>query len=82
MDRGAWWAMVHGVTESQTQPSTWHKQEVMDPGSDSENGEERMTINDISKETNGRNQYLTDYRVGREIEIGDQIRVTRRMIRQ
>ena len=22
MDRGAWWATVHGVTKSQTQPST------------------------------------------------------------
>ena len=44
MDRGAWWAMVHGVTKSQIRPSTWHKQEVMDPGSCSENGEERMTI--------------------------------------
>ena len=22
VDRGAWWATVHGVTESQTQPST------------------------------------------------------------
>ena len=36
--------MVHGVTKSQTRPSSWHKQEVMDPGSGSENGEERMTI--------------------------------------
>ena len=23
MDRGAWWAMVHGVTKSWTQPSNW-----------------------------------------------------------
>ena len=50
MDRGAWWATAHGVTKSQTRLSTWHKQEEMDPGSGSENGEERMTVNDISKE--------------------------------
>ena len=25
MDRGAWWAAVHGATKSQTQLSTWHK---------------------------------------------------------
>ena len=25
MDRGAWWAIVHGVTKSQTRPKlTWH----------------------------------------------------------
>ena len=23
-DRGAWLAIVHGVTKSQTRPSTWH----------------------------------------------------------
>lgn len=36
----------------------------------------------IFQRKNGRNQYLTDYRVGRETEISDQIMVTRRMIRQ
>ena len=24
MDRGAWWATVHGVEKSQTRLSTWH----------------------------------------------------------
>ena len=39
-------------------------------GSGSENEEERMTRKDISKKI-GRNQYLTDCRVGREREIND-----------
>ena len=62
MDRGAWWATLHGVTENQTGPSTAQQQQGTEKAYDFwaclhlEIGTEGESEKDTEKETKDKRQ--------------------------